>query len=392
MSFSPPISATTDVKKREARQFVQRFLAAILVLTLLVAAYNIVGNSTWIEDRRIARQAASWIAQGNAVAFARNDLADRDFHAAYIAERATAPDIVVLGSSRGLQIGAELFGGASFFNHGVWTATLYDHLAIYGQYEGAGKKPRQVVIQADPWLFNGDIETLRWIPSGWGYLAYLPTLSDDAPLSTLLGSALNVSAAVVKNRSKTYVEIFSWRNAKKAWRNRHAADAKASGAWILQAGQSSEHLVKLPDGTIRYPRKLLEKSIEQREQEAREQGERSPFYGFRNFSRIDPASREIFESFLAHLEKSGVEAVLVLSPYNPLTYEIASRRPENAMLVEVETYLRRLAEARGLRLLGSYDPQRIGCLKEEFADFMHPLPACIKKLWNAGAMPPVPAH
>ncbi len=55
---------------------------------------------------------------------------------------------------------------------------------------------------------------------------------------------------------------------------------------------------------------------------------------------------------------------------------------KNQKFLEIEEEYRRLSKKIGITLLGSYDPQRVGCNANEFYDGMHPKAGCMKKVLN----------
>src|SRR3989338_6442097 len=70
--------------------------------------------------------------------------------------------IVLLGSSRVMQISSDFFPGHTFMNHGVAGASLEDDMAIYWLYRKQGLLPSTVIIGLDPWLLNKNSGQLRF--------------------------------------------------------------------------------------------------------------------------------------------------------------------------------------------------------------------------------------
>ena len=71
-------------------------------------------------------------------------------------------DVIVLGSSRSMQIGKQLFDGFDFFNNAVSGGSLEDHLAIYAMYRQHDLLPGTVILGLDPWIFNANNGQTRW--------------------------------------------------------------------------------------------------------------------------------------------------------------------------------------------------------------------------------------
>ena len=89
------------------------------------------------------------------------------------------------------------------------------------------------------------------------------------------------------------------------------------------------------------------------------------------------ARRGLSEKLIRSLE--GYQVRLVLSPYHPALYaRMMAERPEFA---EIENSFRALANRWGIAVLGSYDPDRVGCVAADFFDGMHPNKICMHKVF-----------
>ncbi len=64
------------------------------------------------------------------------------------------PDIVVLGSSRIMEIGSDFFPGKSVINLGVSHGNIHDLVAIVALLDSAGRLPKDVLINVDPNLVS----------------------------------------------------------------------------------------------------------------------------------------------------------------------------------------------------------------------------------------------
>jgi hypothetical protein len=87
----------------------------------------------------------------------------------YIAGLKEKKDIIVLGSSRPLQISSKSFPGASFHSHGVSGASLEDDMAIFEMYLERNIEPKVIILGLDPWLLNKNSGQDRWKAIGEHY-------------------------------------------------------------------------------------------------------------------------------------------------------------------------------------------------------------------------------
>lgn len=142
--------------------YVGALAAACLGLLAIVAAVsyrydpaNLFGNLAY--EAEVARL----LAHGRNVAnVTHHD--ERLLQKFYVQELDRANDVVVLGSSRSMQVGRRLFPGLRFFNHSVSGATIEDIYAIFELYRERDLVPRQVVLGIDPWIFNRNHFQFRW--------------------------------------------------------------------------------------------------------------------------------------------------------------------------------------------------------------------------------------
>ena len=80
--------------------------------------------------------------------------------------------------------------------------------------------------------------------------------------------------------------------------------------------------------------------------------------------------------------QDGVEVVFFLSPYHPLVYRHLVHSEEYRIVTDVEGYFRSVAAKKGIRIIGSYDPARIGLTESDFYDGMHPKPEAVRRLFQ----------
>ena len=71
-------------------------------------------------------------------------------------------EVVVVGSSRSMEVRADFFPGRTFYNSSVGSARLPDYVALYEAYRARGIKPSLFVIGIDPWVLNARFGDQRW--------------------------------------------------------------------------------------------------------------------------------------------------------------------------------------------------------------------------------------
>ena len=67
-----------------------------------------------------------------------------------------------------------------------------------------------------------------------------------------------------------------------------------------------------------------------------------------------------------------------MTPYHPKVWE--QQQPTVEAMKSIENKIHMLAKQLNITVIGSYNPVKIGCSKDEFFDGMHATPKCLIKL------------
>jgi magnesium chelatase family protein len=85
---------------------------------------------------------------------------------------------------------------------------------------------------------------------------------------------------------------------------------------------------------------------------------------------------------LTYLKEQGVEVYLAHPPFNPIYYDRIKDSPYFAGLQNIEKITRELAAAHGLKIIGGFDPAKLGCTADMYIDAEHSSPECIGRVIN----------
>jgi len=351
------------------------------LLGLLPALVVLVGVNYTVDPANMFHagceaELAESIATGNNIrlnAFYNDRLLQKDIIGRLVAPR----DVIVLGSSRGMQIRSSQFPGRSFFNHSVAAGTLRDFLAIYQSYVVRNFKPRLVVLEIDPWALDKAFETQRLssVDADYGLMCRTLGVEPRANVTSVLDSryADLLSPAYFRTALRQWV--------RHPWRPRAECDSSGKPA-EAPADQS----MLLADGSQMYPRRVTE----QRRSEVRRQ-----VFGFRlqvgrhTFAVLDPEAQKELEAFLRFLLRQHVQVLLVLPPFHPALRD-ALGSTLNSAITAAEHYFTSLAGRYNLPIVGSYDPSRSACDETEFIDGAHPKESCMARILS-GSRASLPA-
>lgn len=279
-------------------------------------------------------------------------------------------DVLVLGSSRSLQIRSQLFSPASFFNASVSGSSIEDYFAIFALYYKRGFVPDTLVLGIDPWVFNKNNKQSRWRSYRQEYEDMLYMLEiKSQPQGNLIFARFNKLKQLI---SWGYLRKSLSVVAKQKWRK----DDRTLDYYPIESDVAPVG-IRRTDGSVHaagYERRTFSE-IRQNAIDFLV----TP-YSLQDFNEVNEDASHQLELFLAFLEKSKVRTVIFLAPYHPLAYEGLARKQSGRMIGKVEANLREIAENHQVPLMGSYDPVLSGCSEAEFYDGMHPREVCVNRI------------
>jgi hypothetical protein len=305
----------------------------------------------------------------------------------YISGLQTRKDVIVLGSSRSKLIRSDLFPGLSFMNNSVSGAGLVDDLAMYQMYRQKHLLPSIVVLELSPWMLMKDHA------SNWTELnAHRRELIDQAlsPPPWPLRQIQRGDATALKLTD--FLSLGYFQTSFYTWLGHHVDTGRPGGKYRVWSGTTPpEGETMLADGSAIYPERVQDAT--EREQVLA----RAIEYGAKPISipdAMDPTREQMLNGFLDQLAADGVRVILYIPPYHPRSFAIMTASHHDRIILDEETYFRELARKRGLTLVGSYDPSRLGLDETYFYDEMHPTEEAIHIIFNGhvkGLPPPAVA-
>lgn len=285
------------------------------------------------------------------------------------------PDTIALGSSRVLQLRQEL-GGGSFFNMGLSGASSMDIMNCFYLLDKAGKLPKNLIIEVDPWLFNGDSA------------ADLNKKADTELFSEFLQKALGLTSDYEEPDQlalwKALIDpAYFQGNVKYALKQRATGEATTEDGESIPFQPVSGDLdsldnnVKEPDGSVLYQADFRNWDYDQVMAEVLDQA--GTLNGLHGFSKMDPYWTDLFERFIGYVQSKDVNVVFLLTPYHPFIIKHVHNNPQGFEgFFEVEPWLRSFAQEHNIPLYGSYHASRIGVPESLFYDGLHCKPEALK--------------
>jgi len=340
-------------------------LLLFLPIVAVVLAINIIGDPANIfkgsdYEGKIARILIS----GKNVAGVQ-DFNERNFQRQYISLINEKNDIVTIGSSRSMQINSTLFPSDNFFNNSVSWATLEDYITTYNMYKKRNLIPKIIVLGLDPWILNKNNNITAWKSnSDFFYL----TQKNNSAKERLLKTQFLV---------EKYSQILS------------PSYFQSSIEGILKSKQTSyfptadtigKEDVRLKDGSLSYKLSMQTKSNEAIGKDAEESIKTDAISALQSYSDLDKNLTENFQKFLEILSKDNVSVILFLSPYHPKAYGYLI---QNYKIIEkAEKFFIETAKNLNLKLIGSYNPDKLKLNSYDFYDGLHLKREAVERLFK----------
>ncbi len=313
--------------------------------------------------------------QGNNVANISN-YDERLFQKYYVQNLQKGKDVIVLGSSRSMQIRSELFKTNSFFNASVSGSSSEDYLSIFDIYYRHGFVPKKLVLGVDPWVFNSNSNQTRWRGIQNNYYDMLKLIG--------ISSISHNNTVVVKHN--VFKQLISWGYLRESFSHLvrgKVFDSSREQKYYPTNSDTAAVTVKRVDGS------LYEASYENKTPDEINESviafSISP-YSLQKFTEINMKASQELVKFIQFLNDKNVEVIIFLAPYHPYVYKNLVYGSNSHIIDDAESHLRNIAEKYHIPLIGSYNPDKSSCVESEFYDGMHPKEICVNKIFKSSLL------
>ena len=308
--------------------------------------------------------AKSLLSGYNVTRLSNND--ERLVQRAYVNNLQERKDVIILGSSRSLHIRKELFPGMTFFNNGVSGASIEDYFAIYELYEQRNLPPSIVVLGFDPWILNKYNGQSRWMSLKREYVS----------IASRLGIEANDNTYRI-NLSNKLIELFSFPYFKESLKRLFWDRKKDHEEYYSTLNDLGDDAGILSDGSRVYSREARNVSPDEIRMSAIKYVSGDNIYSLFNFKCLDKKIMLSLEKFVEYLQSKNIEIILYLPPYHPYVFNFFSESKKYRKVLEAENYFRKLANDKGITIVGGYNPENSDCGPGDFFDGAHPKESCL---------------
>lgn len=344
------------------KEFLKNIFLFLLPVLLVVTGVNYWGDAANLFSDSYETGVASEIVKGNNVTNILN-CDERDLQRIIIKKLDYCPDIVVLGSSRIMEIRESMFKDLSLINNGVSGATIEDLVAMVELYVEKKCLPKKIIIGLDPWTLNKNNEQVRWRPLEKEYRLFLKRVQVDQM------KMFHVSfKEQLKNNIKSWIKYYELVS---------PSYFKSSLNTLLFQDKSlqitkktvNDTFTRLSDGSVSYDIKYRSANTAEVDKKVSEYI-RGNLYSVRNFSELDKGIQFQLECLIKYLQSKNVDIDFFMAPYHPNVYNEVERQPY-LKVVDSEKYFLSLASRYSIKVYGSFDPKLYHLKKSSFYDGMH---------------------
>lgn len=357
-------------------------LAVPLALLLIRVNYAVDGSAILRGDKYELEIATAWL-EGKAVGNFDNTINERSVMRLYVENLQEELETLVLGSSRAMQVTAEIAGTkGGFFNSGMTGADRKDVLSTFYLFDKADKLPQNLIIAADPWLFFDSDAALNYRSNDNLYREFLR--------SRLGYEDVSFVAEDDSVRQKALVSFAYFQENLVYHFTDHSADVRPD--ILTNELLDYDYDIRTADGTQWYAASFRNQAQGDIDVSALVLTgvDYAQLYGY---TQVDDRLAQEFEDFLAYAASRGVKVTLLLTPFHPIYWDKLRTDPDYTGVIAAEEALRAMAQRTGADVYGSYDPAAANCTNEDFYDGLHIRRESIANYFAGVGQPaPVPAE
>ena len=350
------------------------FALTLGALLVVVVAVNALG--AWTAARDEARlQAVPAALRPGEVALGYRNVDERRFQRGRLGAIAR-PRVVSFGSSRVMQLTGALAGvePASFYNLGMSGATVEDYVGLWEILRRQDKVPERAIFSLDPWIFNRDVDQVRW-----------RTLSrevDAFHAGRRRWDGMDVALAGW-SRAKELIsyEVLrdSLRRLRRLFRGRPTGRHATPETLIVPEWAVADRQALRSDGSLIYDGPFQRRRPSEVQEDAvRWAATDGP--GLARF-RWNAERLRLLETLWRDMRARGVRITAFLPPYHPAAWRVIEADPrQREALDQVRRALAELAARLDVSFRDFADPASVPCAADEFFDGQHARPSCLRTL------------
>lgn len=346
------------------------FILTIIVITILILSLNYfqdAGNQ-FFHKKSFEKNVVNALLNNFNVMICTN-YDDRSLKKAEINEINSKPKLLILGSSRTLSINSDLVEEQKFYNASVTGARLEDDIAIYYLFQKKGWNPNVIIISLDPWILYRNNDKMLWRLTFASEYKLAKEKFLNSHESTVF---LNEIRGVFDKYTGLFSAYYLVASIEK-FRFIHDLLKKKfpHSGYIINPNNNDYQLLSscnilLPNGT-----KKLSKEEEASLQLTNKDLKIDELTNIPLDSKIDSEYTKTFQAFINYLLSRNIKIIFYFPPYENTTYSALNKTPIKKILNTTEQYFLSIAKNNKIKIIGSYNPEKINLSSNDFIDSIH---------------------
>ncbi|RHX78287.1 hypothetical protein [Leptospira yasudae] len=312
----------------------------------------------------ISRYYANELLDGNSVSLPKS-IDTRALHSSLISLNRKKVDIAVLGTSRVHFINSNTLKNHRILNNGIGGSNILEIIGLYQAYLNKGEPyPSTMIIGLDEWFFYSRRTRAlsQWIIYENEIKQFLAT--ENVRFSPGFADWFETSSE----------EGSFWLRLKTIF----------SLQYFLNSIHTTDSIYLFPDGHLQFPSSMLNRSKESAYEAFHKTIENFDSYTLSGFAGPGPDEWKLFMALIQSMRSKNITPVLFLSPHQHEVYQYMKKRKEGHAIDNLEVEIRKYANQRNIRIVGSYNPYFVPCGQDEFMDEHHMREVCYSRLFEAG--------
>lgn len=274
------------------------------------------------------------------------------------------PDVVVMGSSRIMEISNNVYPNKKLFNIGVSHANINDLIALAGLLDELKIKPKEVVINVDPFLIcKGDKGADEWI-----------TLKEyHQKFSAANCKNVTNSDAIEEedNQLKKYYTLITFDYFKNSLEFLYKGNTKS----VENVGKNiPKKYGRYVDGSVAYsnayqhPDTMIVANV-------------AKGMGKTVVPEIDDNKLKYLNCLFEYFKANGTDMTLVMLPFHTNYHDEVNVKQKN-IFNTYETFYNSLAQQNNIKIIGSFNAKKEGLNNVDFYDTYHCNGNAIKRIFE----------
>ncbi len=323
----------------------------IIPFALIIAFVNIsVDPANFFSNEKYETEAAAIVLKGNNIENF-NTCDERILLQKIILGIKVAPETIVIGTSRSLEISGDIIEKKNFLNCSVSHANLNDFIAILGMLDSLKKLPKEIYIESSPTLINPST-TDEWLSIYEFYEYGLSKMNieyDSKVKNSFYYLAIQQLNAIFSfayfQKSITFLK-------------------KKKENTILDIGKNiPKNFGKMYDGSITYPSSYMNSDTLKAIADAE-------VYIKKSFlNEFDYKYLNILKKIIDYLKNNNIKIYMLNLPIQQDCYKIIAK--ENKLFGEIKNGTDEFAKKENVTLLGTFNPFEANLNRSQFYDPLH---------------------